>query len=147
MTVVDLTASVLLNENFKINLLKEFEQVKVGVKNNSEYLNSSIEEINNTFDSILSKIQQCNDVMRKFYLVSTASSESIDKTINDVILKEFEDISRRLKLIESDSKVQIQLNNALRQQRKMFKLIYVVFTILLIILILQLKNYFLNFYK
>lgn len=106
------------------------ESVINAVTYNGESSNILLKELNKSVEIIPQKIQYGTDLLNKFSVRSNDATENINNTINGKVLEEFKLISERLNKIESNNKLEIQLNEFLLGQEKTFKFIYILLFIL-----------------
>lgn len=111
------------------------ESVIKSVFLNVESSNILLEGLNKTVEIIPQKIQYGTDLLNNFSVRNKEATEKINNTINDKVLEEFKLISERLNKIESDNKLEIQLNEFLLGQQKMFKIIILVLFIIVAVVI------------
>jgi hypothetical protein len=118
------------------------ESVIKSVFLNVESSNILLEGLNKTVEIIPQKIQYGTDLLNNFSARSKEATEKINDTINDKVLEEFKLISERLNKIESDNKLEIQLNKFLLGQEKTFKFIYILLFILTTIFVTSIIIHF-----
>lgn len=130
------------NIEFHKNIKDKIEDINVkqegvikAVTFNGESSNILLKGLNKTVEIIPQKIQNGTDLLNQLSAENKEVTENINNTINGKVLEEFKMISERLDKIESNNKLEIQLNEFLLGQEKTFKFIYILLFILIAVFI------------
>lgn len=130
------------NIEFHKNIKDKIEDINVkqegvikAVTFNGESSNILLKGLNKTVEIIPQKIQNGTDLLNQLSAENKEVTENINNTINGKVLEEFKLISERLNKIESNNKLEIQLNEFLLGQEKTFKFIYLLLFILIAVFI------------
>lgn len=129
-----------IKEKIDLHELKQ-ESVIKSVFLNVESSNILLKELNKTVEIIPQKIQYGTDLLNDFSAQNNDVTEKINNTINGKVLEEFKMISERLDKIESNNKLEIQLNEFMQMEKKRLQILYLII-LTLIISIIVLKIYF-----